>query len=132
MGAANNTRDDSLVKLKRRGREIQVYRFDISAVTKPRGENFWPTAFGLIIYAALQNGLERGCLLCGFYPLTVFADQIFESIDCFCFGDVEFHGRFADVKIHFARCAADVAKIRIGHFAGTVHDASHDRDLHPF
>ena len=97
MGAANNTRDDSLVKLKRRGRENLSYRFGSSAVTKPCGENFWPTAFGLIIYAALQNALERGCLLCGFYPLTVFADQILESIDCFCFRDVEFHGRLADV-----------------------------------
>ena len=53
MGAANNTRDDSLVKLSDAGAKIQVYRFGSSAVTKRRGENFWPTAFGLIIYAAL-------------------------------------------------------------------------------
>jgi len=58
------------------------------------------------------------------------ANQIFESIDCFCFGDVELHRCFADVEIHFAGPAADVAKIRIGHFAGTVHDASHDGDLY--
>ena len=53
MGAANNTRDDSLVKLKRRGRENLSYRFGSSAVTNPCGKNFWPNAFGLIIYAAL-------------------------------------------------------------------------------
>src|SRR4029453_10382741 len=115
-----------------RARKSKVYRFGSSAVTKPRGENFWPTAFGLIIYPALEKGLEGGCLLCGFYPLTVFADQIFESIDCFCFGDVEFHGRFADVKIHFAGRAANVAEVRIGHFSGTVHDTSHDGDLYAF
>ena len=58
------------------------------------------------------------------------ANQILESIDCFCFGNVEFHCGLADVKIHFAGRAADVAEIRIGHFAGTVYDASHDRDLY--
>ena len=58
------------------------------------------------------------------------ANQIFESIDGFCFGNVEFHRGLADVKIHFAGRAADVAEICIRHFAGTVHDASHDGDLH--
>ena len=60
------------------------------------------------------------------------ADQIFESIDGFCFGNVEFHCGLADVEVHFAGRAADVAEVRIGHFAGTVHDASHDRDLYAF
>ena len=46
MGAVNTTRDDSLVKLKRRGRENLSYRFGSSAVTKPGGGNFWPTALG--------------------------------------------------------------------------------------
>ena len=62
----------------------------------------------------------------------MFADQIFESIDRFGFGDVELHGRFAHIEIHFARRAADVTKIRVRHFARPVNDATHDRDLHPF
>ena len=60
------------------------------------------------------------------------ANQIFESIDGFCFGNVEFHCGLADVEVHFAGRAADVAEIRIGHFARTVYDASHDRDLNAF
>ena len=60
------------------------------------------------------------------------ADQIFEPIHCFCFGNVEFHRSFADVKIHFTRCAANITKIGVGHFARPVHNATHDRDLHAF
>ena len=62
----------------------------------------------------------------------MFADQIFETLDGFRFGDVEFHRRFADVEIHLARRAADVAEIGVGHFARAVHDAAHDGDLHAF
>ena len=62
----------------------------------------------------------------------MFTDQVLQTIHCFCFGNVEFHCGLADVEIHFAGRAADVAEIRIGHFAGTVHDASHDRDLYAF
>ena len=58
------------------------------------------------------------------------ANQIFESIDGFCFGNIEFHCGLAYVKIHFAGRAADVAEIRIGHFAGTVYDTSHNCDLY--
>ena len=60
------------------------------------------------------------------------ANQVLEPIDCFRFGDVELHRRFADVEIHFAGRAADVAEIRIRHFTGTIHDASHDSDLYAF
>src|SRR5581483_1068940 len=35
----------------------------------------------------------------------------------------------ANVQIDFPRSSADVAKVRVRHFAGPVHDASHDRDL---
>ena len=41
-------------------------------------------------------------------------------------------GGFADVEIDFAGRAADVAKIRVGHFAGAVDDAAHDGDFHAF
>ena len=60
------------------------------------------------------------------------ANQIFESIDGFCFGNVEFHRGLADVEIDFAGRAADVAEIGVGHFAGPIDDASHDGDLHAF
>ena len=36
----------------------------------------------------------------------------------------------ADVKVDLARRAAHVAEIRVRHFAGAVHDAAHDGDLH--
>ena len=58
------------------------------------------------------------------------ADQILEAIDGFRFGNVEFHRGLADVEIHLAGRAADVAEIGVGHFAGAVHDAAHDGDLH--
>ena len=60
----------------------------------------------------------------------MFANQILQSFNRFGLGNVELHRRLADVKIHFPGRAADVTEIRIGHFAGAVHDASHDRDLH--
>ncbi len=60
----------------------------------------------------------------------MFADQIFQPIDRFRLGDIEFHRRFADLEIHFARRTADVAKIRVRHFARAVHNAPHDRNLY--
>jgi len=60
------------------------------------------------------------------------ADQVFQAVHCFRFGNVEFHWRFADVKIHFARRAANITKIGVGHFAGPVYDTAHDRDFYPF
>ena len=60
----------------------------------------------------------------------MFANQILQSIDGFRFGNIEFHRRLADVEIHLARRAADVAEIGVRHFARAVHDAAHDRDLH--
>jgi hypothetical protein len=47
-------------------------------------------------------------------------------------GDIEFHCRFADVEIHLARRAANIRKIGVGHFAGAVYDAAHDRNLDAF
>ena len=74
----------------------------------------------------------RGCAPYRLDPFTMLAYQIFEPIHCFRFGNIEFHRRFADVKIHLARCAAHITKIGVGHFARPVYDATHDRNLHPF
>ncbi len=57
-------------------------------------------------------------------------DQILETINRFRFGDIEFYGGFADVKIHFTWRAPDIAKVRVGHLAGTVYDAAHDGNFH--
>src|SRR5262245_54668509 len=65
-------------------------------------------------------------------PFTVLADQINEALDGFAFGNVEFHRLLANVKIDLVRGAADVAEVGIRHLAGTVHYATHDRDLHTF
>ena len=60
----------------------------------------------------------------------VLADEILEALDGFGLGDVEFHGGLADVEVDLAGRAADVAEIGVGHFAGAVHDATHDRDFY--
>ena len=60
------------------------------------------------------------------------ANKILQAIDCFGFGNVEFHRGFADVEIDLSRGAADVTEIGIRHFTGAVHDAAHDRDLYAF
>ena len=39
-------------------------------------------------------------------------------------------GGLADVEVDLAGRAADVAEVRVGHFARAVHDAAHDGDLH--
>ena len=42
---------------------------------------------------------------------------------------LNFTGRLADVEVHLAGRAADVAEIGVGHFAGAVDDAAHDGDF---
>src|SRR5436190_4538952 len=54
-------------------------------------------------------------------------DKFFVRVDL---RDVVFDAFFPDVEIDFSRSAADVAEIGIGHFAGSVDDATHDGDLH--
>jgi hypothetical protein len=65
-------------------------------------------------------------------PFAVFADEVDEAVDGFGFGDVEFDGLLPDVEIDLSRRATDVTEIGVGHFAGAIHDATHDRDLHAF
>src|SRR5439155_26485857 len=74
----------------------------------------------------------RGLLRLWLDPFVVFADEVHEAVDGFGFGDVEFDGFFADVEIDFSGRASDVAKISVGHFAGAIYDAAHDRNLHAF
>src|SRR5256884_1736862 len=81
----------------------------------------------------ILHGLHR--LLSAFvclrlYPFPMLADQIHEPVHGFGFGDVEFYRRLADVEIDLAGRAADVTEIRVGHFSGSIHNATHDGDLH--
>ena len=62
----------------------------------------------------------------------MFLDQIDEAVHRFGFGNIEFDRLFANVKIDLAGRTADITEIRIRHFAGSIHDATHDRDLHAF
>src|SRR6478609_9632678 len=66
------------------------------------------------------------------HPLAVLLDEVLQPLDGFVLRDVELHGLLADVEIDLPRGAADVAEIGVRHFAGAVHDAAHDRDLHAF
>ena len=45
------------------------------------------------------------------------------------FGDAFFDHFLAHVQVDVAGRAADIAEVGIGHFAGAVDDAAHDRDL---
>src|SRR5213082_1040687 len=81
----------------------------------------------------ILHGLHR--LLSAFncfrlHPFPMLAHQLHEPVHGFGFGDVEFYRRLADVEVYFPGRAADVAEIRVGHFSGTIHNATHDGDLH--
>ena len=62
----------------------------------------------------------------------VLFDQVNQPFHGIRLGDVEFDGGFADVQIDFIWRAAHIPKIRVRHFAGTIHNASHNSDLDPF
>ena len=62
----------------------------------------------------------------------MFADQIYQPVNGFRFGNVELDCRLSDVKVDLPRRAADIPKIGISHFSGAIHNAAHDRNLHSF
>src|SRR6266436_1952516 len=95
-------------------RTIQSHGSEASAI-----ENL--KRFRGLYRAALCSGFE-GCLALRLEPFAMLADQILQTLHRFHFGNVEFHRRFADVKIHLARSAAHITKIGIGHFARPVYD----------
>src|SRR4029453_1250635 len=49
-----------------------------------------------------RNSFQCG-LRCRLDPFAMFADQVFQPIDCFRFRDVEFQRRLADAEVHLAR-----------------------------
>src|SRR5437660_125534 len=63
-------------------------------------------------------------------PLPMFADQIDQAVDRFPFGNVELNGRLPNVKIDLPRRSAHIPEIGISHFARSIHDATHNRNLH--
>src|SRR5450432_2215566 len=65
-----------------------------------------------------------------FNPLVVFLDEVHETLHGLGFGDVELDRRLADVEIDLVWRTSHVTKIRVRHFAGAVHDAAHDGNLH--
>src|SRR6516164_619611 len=80
----------------------------------------------------MLSACGNDCRLARLRPAAMFTDQIDEPVDCFNLRYVELNRLFSDVEIHLSRGATDVAKIRIGHFAWAVHDASHDRNFDTF
>src|SRR6478609_10278900 len=72
------------------------------------------------------GGGRRGSV----HPFSMLADEVGEAADRFFFRDVELHGGLADVKVDLAGRAADVAEVRVRHFARAVDDAAHHRDPH--
>ena len=59
----------------------------------------------------------------------MFLDEIYEVLVCFGLGNVVSDAGLADVEIDLRGSATDVAEIRIGHLAGTIHDTAHDCDF---
>src|ERR1041384_7970064 len=97
-----------------------------------------PSSFRGILRATLTIAkiLPRSCrlgnpllLIFRLNPFAVFANQIYQPVHGFGFGDVEFDWRFADVEVDLVRRSAHVSEVRVGHFARTVHNATHDGDL---
>ena len=62
----------------------------------------------------------------------MFADEVDEAVYGLGLGDVEFYGGLANVEVHLAGGAADIAEVGVGHFAGAVYYAAHDGDFHAF
>src|SRR5437762_3407714 len=56
--------------------------------------------------------------------------QVHKTVDGFDFGDVEFDRGFSDVEVDLSRRSADIPKIGVRHFARTIHNTTHDGDLH--
>src|SRR5205823_5605599 len=63
-------------------------------------------------------------------PLPMFADQIDQAVNRFRLRNVEFDRRLAHVKVDLPRRSTDIPEIGISHFARSIHDAAHDRNLH--
>src|SRR5260370_14917113 len=81
-------------------------------------------------YDSLYHHLSRlGRLL---YPAPVLLDEINQTINGFGFGDIELYRRLTDIQIDFPRGATNIAEISVSHFARSVHDTAHDRDLDAF
>src|SRR6266704_1045745 len=60
----------------------------------------------------------------------MFSNEIYQAINRFSLQNVKFNRRFAHVQIDLSWRAADVPKIGVGHFAGSVDDAAHNSDFH--
>ena len=58
----------------------------------------------------------------------MFADEVGEVGDGVIFRDIELDGGFADIEVNFAGGTADVAEIRVGHFAWAIDDTAHHGD----
>jgi len=54
------------------------------------------------------------------------ADQV---LDRFFFGNMVLHTFLAHIEVDFAGGAADITKVGVSHFTGTVNDATHDGNL---
>mmetsp|Transcript_18965 Transcript_18965/g.48520 ORF Transcript_18965/g.48520 Transcript_18965/m.48520 type:complete len:498 (+) Transcript_18965:325-1818(+) len=75
-----------------------------------------------------SNRLLRRLLLLLVLPLAILLDQLDKGVARLLVRDGTLHDRFADIEVDLARRAADVAEVGVGHLAGAVDDAAHDRD----
>jgi hypothetical protein len=62
----------------------------------------------------------------------MFSDEINQSIDRLHFRNIELQRLLADIQIDLSGSSAYITEIRVGHFAWSVYDATHYRDLYPF
>ena len=67
-----------------------------------------------------------------FCPPAMFPDKIHQSIDSLRLRNVKLQRLLADIQIDLAGGSAHIAEVRIRHFAGPIHDATHYRDFYPF
>ncbi len=67
----------------------------------------------------------------GLHPAVVPFNQFDQLLVGLLGGDVFLDAVLPDVEVDAARTAADVAEVGVGHLAGAVDDAAHDRDLDP-
>jgi hypothetical protein len=58
----------------------------------------------------------------------VLPDQIDQSLNRFDLRNIELHGLFTDIEIHFSGSAADIAEVGVGHLTRTIYNAAHDGD----
>src|SRR5204863_2831381 len=86
----------------------------------------------------MKNKMIQVCLrncssLIGWlYPRFIFLQQVDQFIDSDIAVHVSLHDLLSLIQGDLSGTTAHITKIRIGHFAGAIYNATHDGDLHAF